>query len=249
MFAKLKLLAQAGLKALEKAPVGGLLKAGVLIGAAAFTCWVMIKRTLKMKKEAEESESGLFRSPVDDILSNNYAVNPDAYDDLDPEARRICKELNKSWKKSHKRNGKKKKSTLKKETSKKSKDDNDVKVVSLFDGANLDDIDTDVMGKEVADEAPNHVLEMLIRDDKKKREKKSVNPDRVKKIKKNIRKRKESARERMRVLCQEWKDSGCADAKAFRDRVDQIARDLNLPVDDLDDDIPDSFREAHPSLF
>ena len=111
MFNKLATLAKAGLKLLENAPVGGLIKAGVLIGVAGFTCWVMIKRTLKMRKEAQESESGLFRSPVDDLLNNNYVANPDAYDDLDPEARRICKELNKSWKKSRK--SKKKKASKK----------------------------------------------------------------------------------------------------------------------------------------
>ena len=244
MFNKLATLAKAGLKLLENAPVGGLIKAGVLIGVAGFTCWVMIKRTLKMRKEAQESESGLFRSPVDDLLNNNYVANPDAYDDLDPEARRICKELNKSWKKSRK--SKKKKASKKERAPKVVSLFNDDADPNLFDPDAEEDEDEE---KEVADvPRPTSVLDMLIADDKK-RAKRSANPDRVRRIRKNIRKRKDTAREKMRALCQEWKDSGCADAKAFRAKVDQIARDLNLPVDDLDDDIPDSFKEAHPSLF
>ena len=233
MTATIKKLFQAGLKVLEKAPVSGIIKAGIMVGVSAFTLWVMIKRTKKMRHEDEESS--LFRSPVDEILSHNYVGDPEAFDDLDPEAQRICKKLCRGWKRP-------KKSSKKKAKAKKNENEH-VRVVSLFDDKDFD--------KEVPDPPPIYrdTVEMILDMDKRKAWKNfTPDPKKIAQAKENAKKKRKNAESKRKRIRKEWEMAGF-NSKSFREKLDQAARDLHLPVDDDDDDIPDTFRAANPALF
>lgn len=231
MTAIVKKILQVGSKILEKTPIVNLVKAGILVGVSAFTCWVLIRRTKKMRHEDEDQV--LFHSPVDEILRHNYVADPDAFDDLDPKAQEICRKLTKGWKRPKKN---------RKKNARKDKDN--VRIVSLFDDEDFE--------KEVADPSPvyHSALDMVLDMDKKKKRWKDrkADPEKVAKAKENIRKHRMSGKSKMDKIRHEWETAGF-NSKSVREKLDAIARELNLPVDDKDDDIPDSFRAANPSLF
>ena len=79
-------------------PMSTAIKIGVMAGIAVFTGYIMIRRFRKMYNEAH-AEKSTRRSQVDEILGVNYVTDPDAFDEMDPEAQRICRKLNKSMKK------------------------------------------------------------------------------------------------------------------------------------------------------
>lgn len=121
--------AKAALAALDAVPMGSVIKAAVGLGVMAFTAYVLIKRVRKMAKAKKERNY----SPVDEILANDFVVDSEAYDDMDPEARKICKKLHRGgWKKAKKR-----KSGVytdkKRAYDKRKKEEADGEVVSLFD--------------------------------------------------------------------------------------------------------------------
>ena len=223
---------QAGLEVMSKVPASGIIKAGVFVGVAAFACWVMIKRTKKMHDAAHE-DTARRRSPVDEILGKSYVSDADAYDDMDPVAKKLCKKLNRSW------NGKAKKKKKTQKSSKRDVIDDRVKIVSVFDDEIGEDGDRrkhDFMYYTDAD-AMNHHLHPT----KKKKSKKGKSK---KKGKKPV-----SLLEELKHIGYEWKESGVADPKVARDRVDKIARELGLPVDDFDDNIDEDIRRSCSAIF
>lgn len=235
MWNAIKAAASAGITAISKVPVSGLIKAGIFIGVAGFTFWVMVRRTKKMRKEMHNNEE-VFRSPVDEILGKNYAGNVDDFDDLDPAAKEICKTLNKSYRKKHKKAKRKAKSRSNK----------DVRVVSLFD----DPTDIDAMAKEIEEtgEVPHFykdAVDMMVNGSKRKTSKrKAAN------AKRRARKR---FSDRMRDTAEEWKESGCASVETIKDRITQVGKDLGLVDSDDEEtgdaDISPEFKAANPTLF
>lgn len=243
MWNAIKEAVKAGLEVMSKAPVSGIIKAGIFVGVAGFTLWVMIRRTKKMHEDAQEKR---YTSPVDEILGKSYATDPDVYDDMDPIAKKICKKLNRGWKSKKKR---------KKEAAKRAQREVRYKTVSVFDD---DDFDLNA-DEEAEEEAPAkkstskkeyHFYEdandMLMAESARRKRKK--NPAKVKKAKENYRRNK-AKKSSMETLAKEWKESGVADSKTAKKRLDEIARELGLPVDDIDDRISEETRKANPSLF
>lgn len=226
----IEVLKVAGTKFVEYAatlPVSGVIKLGVMAGIAVFTGVIMIKRAIKMYKEAHAEKSSR-RSPVDDILGVNYVTNPEAFDDLDPEAQRICRKLNKSAKKRKKP----RKFKFRKKPEKQPKPAKNAEVVSLFD-------DDDPFGKQPT--FYGDANEMMWGEKRKgKGEGKKPKRRRVVIDKEHL--------EALKAICEEWKTSGL-DAEYFRDRIDAIAKELGLPVDTLDQAISESTRREFGALF
>lgn len=129
MFQGFAKAAKAALMALDAVPMGSVIKAAVGLGVMAFTAYVLIKRVRKMTKAKKERNY----SPVDEILANDFVVDSDAYDDMDPEARKICKKLHRGgWKKAKKRKSGVY-SDKKRAYEKRKREEADGEVVSLFD--------------------------------------------------------------------------------------------------------------------
>ena len=130
MFQGFAKAAKAALMALDAVPMGSVIKAAVGLGVMVFTAYVLIKRARKMTKAKKERNY----SPVDEILANDFVVDSDAYDDMDPEARKICKKLHRGgWKKAKKRKSGVY-SDKKRAYEKRKREEADGEVVSLFDG-------------------------------------------------------------------------------------------------------------------
>lgn len=184
MLAALKAAAKAAFTVIQNAPIGGILKVGVLIGSAIFAAWVLIQRAKKMHEAANQEESVEYYSPVDEILGKkNYATSVEDFDDMDPLAREICQKLNKMGKKRKKRKGVKVSKKKKKRihdifdgdfgTPRKHERENDEEagpIVSLFDDDFEPDTEDDKqIQEEVEDRPKNHVggldaaTELLIR--------------------------------------------------------------------------------------
>lgn len=183
MLAALKAAAKAAFNVIKNAPVGGILKVGVLIGSAIFAAWVLIQRAKKMHEAANQEESGEYYSPVDEILGKkNYATNVEDFDDMDPLAREICQKLNKMGKKRKKRKGvklsKKKKKRIRDifdgdfgapRKHDREDDEESGPIVSLFDDDFEPDEDDKQIQEEVEDRPKSRVggmdaaTEMLIR--------------------------------------------------------------------------------------
>lgn len=238
MWAAIKAAAQTGLEIISKVPMSGIIKAAVFVGIVGFTFWVMVRRTKKMHEDATEKR---YTSPVDEILGKSYATDTDAYDDMDPAAKKLCKKLNKGWKSKKRR----KKDAAKKKAQKKP----EPVTVSLFPN---DDYDEEVDPPK--SDRPHFYRsseEVLWEESKKKKRK--PNPEKVKKAKANARKNRSKIDSKhmqdLKDLCMEWKESGCASTAEFKKRLDKIAEELGLPVDSIDDAIDDSLREQCPALF
>lgn len=174
MIAAIKAAAKVAFNVIQNAPVGGILKVGLLIGSAIFAAWVLIKRAQKMHEAANE-ENTEYYSPVDEILGKkNYTGNVEDFDDMDPLAREICQKLNKMGnKKRKKRKGvkvaKRKKKTIhdifdgdfgtpRKKSARDEMDDDDMSsahIVSLFD----DDFEPDA--DDTDDENEPDVVESI----------------------------------------------------------------------------------------
>lgn len=130
MFQGFAKAAKAALMALDAVPMGSVIKAAVGLGVMAFTAYVLIKRVRKMSKAKKERNY----SPVDEILANDFVVDSEAYDDMDPEARKICKKLHRGgWKKAKKRKSGVY-SDKKRAYETRKREEADGEVVSLFDG-------------------------------------------------------------------------------------------------------------------
>jgi hypothetical protein len=225
MWSTIKAAASSALQIASKVPVSGIVKAAVFVGVCAFTVWVMIRHTKKVHEESGE-EGQENRSIVDEILGKSYATDPDAYDDMDPEARRICKKLNKTRKKGKKKG--------KKVTPKKKEN---YRTVSLFEKDYDDDEEEDRPPPRFFKNAD----EMLFYDEQRR---KAAKPRKKRKVKID----KEHASQ-LKQLIKEWKEAGCVDDETFKRRLDSIARDLGYSVRDLDDAVSDSTRDDAPLLF
>lgn len=248
MWEKVKTMAREGMEVISNAPIGGIIKGAILIGVTGFTFWVMVTRVKEMVEEAREDHSEK-RAPVDDILGVNYTVNPDDFADMDPEAQRICRKLNKTVKHYGTRFGRKK-SSGKKKSNKPSgakKPEEKAKVVSVFDDGPVVEEDEEIHEPRFYKDAQ----EMLLKNRKT--------------VRKNVQKGKRNARKAAQVkgkpkisqkgmmdlkkICDEWYQSGCANTDSFRKRVDAIAKEFGLRVDELEDAITDKVRKQAPSLF
>ena len=116
-------------------------------------------------------------------------------------------------------------------------------MVSLFDDKDFD--------KEVPDPPPIYrdTVEMILDMDKRKAWKNfTPDPKKITQAKENAKKKRKNAESKRKRIRKEWEMAGF-NSKSFREKLDQAARDLHLPVDDDDDDIPDTFRAANPALF
>lgn len=194
MLAALKAAAKAAFKVIQNAPIGGILKVGLLIGSVIFAAWVLIKRAQKMH-EAANAENQEYYSPVDEILGKkNYTNNVEDFDDMDPLAREICHKLNKMGrgKKRKKRKGVKvsKKRSIHDifdgdfgaplKTRPSADNDKNVRIVSLFDDGYDpadDEDDAEDAAKSVKERPKSRIggmdaaTEMLIRQEIKREKK------------------------------------------------------------------------------
>ena len=90
----IKDIVQKGAEVLKDAPVSGVIKAGIFVGCVAFTAYVLIG-SLRRNRKVANDDPDRRRSPVDEILGkSNYVSDPDAFDDMDPLAQKICRKLN-----------------------------------------------------------------------------------------------------------------------------------------------------------
>lgn len=219
-----------GLEVMSKVPASGIIKAGVFVGVAAFACWVMIKRTKKMH-EAAHDDPEQRRSPVDEILGKSYVSDVDAYDDMDPVAKKLCKKLNRGW------NGKGKKKK-KAQKAKRNVADDRVKVVSVFDEV---EEGGERKSRDFTYFTDADAMNQHMHPNKKKKSKK--------KGKKGVSKKPTSLLDELKTIGYEFKESGITDPKVARDRVDKIAREMGLPVDDFDDDVSEDIRRSCSAIF
>lgn len=287
MLAALKAAAKAAFTVIQNAPVGGILKVGVLIGSAIFAAWVLIQRAKKMHEAANQEESGEYYSPVDEILGKkNYATNVEDFDDMDPLAREICQKLNKMGKKRKKRKGVKVSKKKKKRIHdifdgdfgaprKREREDDDEEsgpIVSLFDGDFEPDAEDDEQIQEEVEDRPKSrvggmdaATEMLIRDTIEQ-ERKRMKAERAARK----RREREAAREsepakkrgkKIPLLNREglaeisrildiWHKYGDERKEELVGRLEKIANDLGLSsIDELDEVVMRSVRQAQPNLF
>lgn len=103
------------IKTVAELPISTYIKAGIFVGAAVFTAYVMISRIVKNRKVAKEAKEpcafGAFNLGPSEMLNRkNYVGNPTIFDQLDPltqEKARGCDVL--YGKGRRKKSGKKKK--------------------------------------------------------------------------------------------------------------------------------------------
>lgn len=230
----IKAAIKAVVKLVDATPMGAIIKAGVFVGVAAFTAFIMIKRVLEMRKKSNDEKH---YSPVDEILGKSYATDASIFDELDAETKKLCKKLNKGGKK-------KKKHVRKEETVKRERP---VEVVSLFD--DVDDEDYDPEHATLAEQfvhgcrRPKTVNDILAEEARQKNARKGSQP----------KKRKvDYGKERRSATKQAVSDFGIF-AKEYtevsKEKLLKVAKELGLPVDDIDEEIPDEIREAAPNLF
>lgn len=154
MFQGFAKAAKAALMALDAVPMGSVIKAAVGLGVMAFTAYVLIKRVRKMTKPKKERNY----SPVDEILANDFVVDSDVYDDMDPEARKICKKLHRGgWKKAKKRKSGVY-SDKKRVYEKRKREEADGEVVSLFDGEDEKEMEEDYIFQPHLFDVKSHQL-------------------------------------------------------------------------------------------
>lgn len=230
MWQAIKAVGSAVANVIAAAPVSAIIKGAVGLGIAVFTAYVLIKRTKKMHKDSHDDTHAHY-SPVDEILHNNYVADVDAFDDMDPEAREICKKLNKDWKKRKKKKGVR-------IYHKKSRDEDKARVVSLFD----DNFDLEKEDDEplIREHVFYHSADEMLNAKKRRRASKKA---------KDVMK-SQRTRENMSKLASEWKEYGRATKDLANDTLLRVAKELGLTVeDDPDADLDDSIREQAPSLF
>lgn len=208
-------------------PMGALIKMAIGAGVAVFTAYILIKRTKKMH-EASQDDADTQYSPVDEILhGNNYAGNVDDFDDMTDEAKKICKKLNKGWRK-----GKKRKSVKARKRNK------SAQTVSLFEDEDLDDVTEEDL-KNIDRHFYKDATDMLFNEEKIRKTKKGhVKPN----VKKRINDRREA---NAKKIVEEWKEF----AGVSKETLLKTAKDLGLYVDDIDEEIDDEIREKAPYLF
>lgn len=245
MIAAIKAAAKVAFNVIQNAPVGGILKVGLLIGSAIFAAWVLIKRAQKMHEAANE-ENAEYYSPVDEILGKkNYTGNVEDFDDMDPLAREICQKLNKMGKKKRKkRKGvkvtKRKKRTIhdifdgdfgaprKKSTRDEMDDDmSSTHIVSLFDDdfePDADDTDDEIEPDAVESvecRPKSHIggmdaaTEMLIRQE-------------IKREKKRLKERKAAARRAARERDVDMSKTGKKGPLLSKEGIAEISRILDI---------------------
>ena len=212
---------------LVKAAVVG----GIVIGVAVCSAWVLIRHIKKMHEEAN-AEMSYERSPIDDILGVNYVGDTDVYEDMDPEAQRICRKLNKSWNKNQRKNrtAKKMKSKKAKKVGKKTvkkirdamKRDENTVVVSLFDGPSpliFDEDDEDSYMEELAKAmSPAHRKDHI---GKGKKKSKIIDPEHM---------------SRIAAICMQWGEPD-ADEDAIHEQMNEIADELGMDIEELEEAI------------
>ena len=203
---------KAGAAILDGIPMGAIIKAAVAVGITVFTAWVLIKRTKKMHEEANKKSNETY-SPVDEILSgHNYVGNVDDFDDMDPEARDICRKLNKNWRKRKKKKG------LKIHRRKVNRDS--LKTVSLFD-----DEEEESEEKEKSRSYSSTSADLLCHDKKFRKATSCNNSEEIKRRKRDLGKK----------LREEWKEFGMETKSSFDDAMQSIMEKLGLNEDDDDD--------------
>ena len=89
--------------ALNAMPYGAIIKAGILVGVAAYTTYVLVKHLKKTYCKVKQKK---FESPVDELLDKDFS-NPENYDTLEDLAIDIGDDIFKKIRKS-KKTGKKK---------------------------------------------------------------------------------------------------------------------------------------------
>lgn len=89
--------------ALNAMPYGAIIKAGILVGVAAYTTYVLVKHLKKTYRKVKQKK---FESPVDELLDKDFA-NPENYDTLEDLTTDIGNDIFKKMRKS-KKNGKRK---------------------------------------------------------------------------------------------------------------------------------------------
>lgn len=235
MFKFIKAAAKAVLKLVDATPISAIIKAGIFVGVAAFTAYIMIKRVLEMRKKSTDEKQ---YSPVDEILGKSYVTDSSVFDELDAETKKLCKKLNKGGKR------KKKKVVRKEETEKQ----RPVQTVSLFDD---DDDDYDPATATLAEQflhgwkGGRTANDLLIEEAQRKNARKA-NTSRSKKKKVNYDKERRSATRQsvsdLGFFAKEYAD-------VSKEKLLKVAKELGLPVDDIDEDIPDEVRKAAPNLF
>lgn len=229
MWESIKLFGKKAVNYVAAMPPSTVIKAGIIVGVAVFTAVILVKHVTKVYKDTHNPRS-VNRSPVDEILGVNYVTDSSAFEELDPEAQRICRELNKAAKKK-KRGTKASKHKLPKLPKKATP------VVSLFDGpAPMVDED-DIPVVETPRYADAH--EMMWKE--------------ARAPKKATKRRRKAPIDRehlleLKQICDEWKSSG-RNAEAYRGRVDAIAKELGLSVDTLDQAVNESMRAEFGALF
>ena len=233
MIQAIKAALKAGLHLLDGVPMGAVIKAAVGLGVMAFTTYVLIKRTRKMAEKDKQNVS-----PVDEILENNYLVDSEVFDDMDPEARKICKKLHRGgWRKRKKRkNGV--------YAEKKARNDEPIETVSLFE-------DMEIKGeKEEGGTNQPYIFQPYLFNNGKMGKKKKRTAEQKRRTRQNIEQMRREAIEYIDSLGKNMKNvMGYEPDHIYGEPVSTIDDDDDLDLDDdLDRDF-DDLKAAGSAIF
>lgn len=233
----LSTIATAAVNVLNAIPLGAIVKGAVFVGVAAYTAYVLVKRHKKIVKESEPETAENF-SPVEEILKNGPLTSDDAFEDMDEEAQKICKNLRKTPKKKMFKKGKEKKQ----KNALLSDDDltEITRIRDLGDDPTVEETIEDLRTTSLFDE---RIYKMMNEKPKKKKLKPSK---KAKEVMSKKKKRKDMN------LMEEWKSYGMSVGKSVKEAAASIAVTMGLEDEDEfdpDANISPEVKAAAPYLF